>query len=1159
MKVEKAHPVVVASEPIEMTALGRLMASLRRCQTVEALCDRVYELLPLLCRVDRASILLFDPESNGLMSNRHLNGERAPGFEVGPQPLSMSISGRCFLEEAPIVVNESQNCDLIPRSVVEQLGLRASLAVPLRSRASMLGVMRLDDCSRADRFHEGEVQWFVAAGEYIGLALENILLLHGEDATDTPASARLFPHGGLAPAKEVGLFEIAFEDAPIGMALVSKGGGFLKVNRALCDIVGYDRDELGRTSFQAITHPDDLGGDLALLQKLLKGDIAHYRIEKRYFHKQGHTVWVMLSVSLARASDGSPQCFVSQIENITARKEADAALARELIYVQMLESIGQIANQGDSIESLIKLVLRTFCVRLEWPVGHCYRAIPTENGVAHLVSTAIWHLPSNAKPYEAFCQASELRVFQPGEGVIGAAYQEGRPVWRRDLAASQEYLRGDAALEAGLRSVLAVPVIVSGQVSHVLEFFWERGRDVDRRLVEVSVRVGELVGRAIERENGRRQLQALNADLSRSNGFLNAVLDNISVGVAACDATGKLVIMNRAAEQFHGKGIKLDVAIEKWPEEYGIFTSDGHTLYSADQLPMVRALAGETVRDEKLIVVSKTGRHIILCSSQAVVDENRVRVGAVAVGHDVSAREEAETVLRKRTEMVRLLQDVSVTANEALSTHEALRRCLELICQHNGWQVGHVFRVESVAGEPALVSMALWYIATPSERCHRFRDLSEALRFGAGSCLPGCVLATHSPEWMNDLPTNPQFLRGDAAAQHNFRSGFALPVLIGSELAAVMEFFSIDPIDPSDRLVEVMANIGAQIGRVMERERSRRTLEEWVAELEARNQTITLTNEMTELLQSCESVGEAYATIRGYGARLFPGAPGAVYVFDGPSHLESVAAWGGGMVLPTIDDAAGCWALRRSRMFKHGGEGCGPTCAHVSSDQLRYVCIPMMTLGEPLGVLHVQASLNLSEREWHARQQLAVNVAEDIVLALANMRLRESLREQSLRDPLTELHNRRYLQQSLATALAESARMQSTLSIMMIDIDHFKNFNDRFGHEAGDLMLKAVADLLRNNAPIGAELCRYGGEEFTILLPDTALEAAAAAAETLRAAAESMTVEHLGRNLGAVTLSIGLAACPQHGATVDQLVRNADEALFNAKGAGRNRVIVSGF
>jgi diguanylate cyclase (GGDEF)-like protein len=185
-------------------------------------------------------------------------------------------------------------------------------------------------------------------------------------------------------------------------------------------------------------------------------------------------------------------------------------------------------------------------------------------------------------------------------------------------------------------------------------------------------------------------------------------------------------------------------------------------------------------------------------------------------------------------------------------------------------------------------------------------------------------------------------------------------------------------------------------------------------------------------------------------------------------------------------------------------------------------------------------------------------LAETIALALANLRLRETLRNQSIRDPLTGLFNRRYLDESLDLDVARSARAGGALGVIMLDVDHFKRFNDLHGHDAGDAVLQEMGKLLSQHVRKGDVACRYGGEEFVLVLPGATAEQARARAETLRAAAQAMTLSHKGQALGAVTVSLGVAAFPDHGNDPKVILTAADAALYAAKRAGRNRIEIAG-
>ncbi|MFI5180985.1 MAG: diguanylate cyclase [Thermoanaerobaculia bacterium] len=331
----------------------------------------------------------------------------------------------------------------------------------------------------------------------------------------------------------------------------------------------------------------------------------------------------------------------------------------------------------------------------------------------------------------------------------------------------------------------------------------------------------------------------------------------------------------------------------------------------------------------------------------------------------------------------------------------------------------------------------------------------------------------------------------------------------------------------------------------------------WSKELEERNSEINLLGQLGELLQSCNTSAEAYAGIRGFVSQLFPEDSGALFVFgENAGTLEAVASWGEKTPEQTEFSLDECWALRRGRLHGRGDVRAGFRCRHVANDQAAYVCVPMMAHGAALGVLHILLASADSER-WESRQQLAVRVGEHVALGLAKLRLQESLQQLSVRDPLTSLFNRRHMEESLGRELRRAERQGTPLGLIMLDIDHFKRFNDTLGHDAGDALLRELGALLSRVIRGGDIACRFGGEEFTIVLPGASLETTRQRAEQIREAAKQLRVHHGERALEPITLSLGVAAFPQNGTSRDVLVQNADVALYRAKQEGRDRVSVA--
>ena len=217
-----------------------------------------------------------------------------------------------------------------------------------------------------------------------------------------------------------------------------------------------------------------------------------------------------------------------------------------------------------------------------------------------------------------------------------------------------------------------------------------------------------------------------------------------------------------------------------------------------------------------------------------------------------------------------------------------------------------------------------------------------------------------------------------------------------------------------------------------------------------------------------------------------------------------------------------------------------------------------------MGILHIRsdstkpAEQNQSQSFLtESKQQIAIAIADSVVLALANLKLRTHLREQSIRDSLTGLFNRRYLEETLEREFNRAVRLQRPVGVIMLDLDHFKNFNDTFGHEAGDVLLRRLGSFLKQHLRGGDLACRYGGEEFALILPEVSLENVRLRAEQLREGIKQLNVQYNNTILPALALSVGIAMFPEHGSTSQRVLNAADAALYEAKRKGRDRIVVA--
>jgi diguanylate cyclase (GGDEF)-like protein len=223
----------------------------------------------------------------------------------------------------------------------------------------------------------------------------------------------------------------------------------------------------------------------------------------------------------------------------------------------------------------------------------------------------------------------------------------------------------------------------------------------------------------------------------------------------------------------------------------------------------------------------------------------------------------------------------------------------------------------------------------------------------------------------------------------------------------------------------------------------------------------------------------------------------------------------------------------------------------------------MVAQGSTIGILHVEfdgATRVRSDIDREAfrqsHQQLAISLSSQIALSLSGLQLRESLRELSIRDPLTRLFNRRFLEESLERELQLASRKKQAISVLFVDLDHFKRFNDTFGHDAGDMVLQSLADLFRTFFRSTDICCRFGGEEFAIIMPESTAQDAAVRADALRAEVKRLKLRYKKEILGPLSLSAGVAAFPEHGSTSEELLKIADQCLYESKARGRDVVTV---
>lgn len=448
-------------------------------------------------------------------------------------------------------------------------------------------------------------------------------------------------------------------------------------------------------------------------------------------------------------------------------------------------------------------------------------------------------------------------------------------------------------------------------------------------------------------------------------------------------------------------------------------------------------------------------------------------------------------------------------------------------------------RLEMLNGETALVR----------ERSAMAEELFAANRHLVVIGVPAIMLLILSMKIFMVLairrPTRAMIGAMEAFDAGNTEGRLAIKTIKASEFGAIAERYNA----LADRLGSALDQ-----QRVSEEQLHAANLElqERSAALETRSAVVQKLGLMAHRMHAARSDEEFAAIIGRFVPQILPGLSGTVYGHNNSrNHLVQIASWGDVPPASPPFEPEECWALRLGQPHDVTNPDLEISCSHTKAAN-PYVCVPLLAGGEVIGLIHLEGVLSAEDRF-----RLDA-LREDVASALVNHKLQRDLREQTIRDPLTGLFNRRYLEESLNVEIARAARGVSPLAVIMCDVDHFKRFNDEHGHDAGDAVLKAVASEMSEHFRDGDVICRYGGEEFTILALNATPEVIAARVERLRSAITRMHVRVGHRQLSATSMSFGIATYTA-GASADgpTLLQMADEALYRAKREGRNRAVIA--
>lgn len=351
--------------------------------------------------------------------------------------------------------------------------------------------------------------------------------------------------------------------------------------------------------------------------------------------------------------------------------------------------------------------------------------------------------------------------------------------------------------------------------------------------------------------------------------------------------------------------------------------------------------------------------------------------------------------------------------------------------------------------------------------------------------------------------------------------------------------------------------------RTEELSQANNKLKGFVEKLHASNMDLRVLNDVDEVLHSCQTVQDAFPTVVKAIQQLFPDSSGHISCYDDElEHFKAGVKWGDAEHrLGDTFTHEECSAIAGETSFHGYGPNKAVTCSELQNmNDEHYFCRPLRIGSETLGLLHFQYGMDASyedQEEWRqSRKNLAATLAEHMAMGLSNIRLRQKLAEDAVRDPLTRQFNRRYMENVLEQEMARAKRNEGkSFAVVLLDVDHFKVFNDTHGHQAGDHVLIQLGGLLASQTRKGDVVCRYGGEEFLLILTNASMGNALKRAESIRAAVERLCIEYEGSSLGPITISAGVTDLRSGDDGIDSIIRRADDALYRAKESGRNKVV----
>ncbi len=905
------------------------------------------------------------------------------------------------------------------------------------------------------------------------------------------------------------LFENAFSNAAIGMALVAPDGRYLRVNRAMSEMLGYsEREFLGR-DFMSITHPGDLEISLHHSERLLSRETEAYHLEKRYLHKDGDPVWAQISVSLVRDQQGQPLYFFIQVVDITERKRS------EQLHAVSYE-IADAAVNAQSLESL--------CATIQTELGNI---IDTKNFYIALYDRETHQLRF---PYYVDENSPDLSPYDSvrgrpvGKGMSEYLMKVGHGVLATRASIQELADRGAIEIVGKLPlSWLGAPLMSEGTTIGVIAVQSYTDKTIyteeDLQLLQFA---SSQIAVSIERKQAEHALR-------KSEEKYRLVVENANEAIVVAQ-DGVLKFVNPKAVELTGY-TRAELATVDFVEI--VHPEDRETVLDQQE----RRLRGEDLPNIYAFrIIDKMGE-VRWLEINAVFITWEDRPATLNFLTDITQRKRTDEALQQYAKQLEALQQVSLEVIAELDVdsllHSIVARAVELLKGAGGGL--SLYRAERDALE--------WTILIGSD----LNPAEAQIRRGEG--LSGKVWETGEPTILDDDWVE----NGRRETEHDSarRGGVGVPIRWRGEFLGVLIVFSERPAAFSKAHAGLLALFANQAAIALVNARL------FTAERRRRDEAETLRTVSNALASTLEQ-DQVLELILIQLADVIEYDSASVMLREDES-LRVMAARGfedDDAVLNTTFPASNPLSeeIRRSgRAIWLSDPASDPRFQGWSGTQgiKSWMGLPLLVRGKLIGYM----TLDSYQEEAYGEKQVALvqPFANQAAQAIENARLFDWVQRQAITDALTGLYNRRGLFELGKREFDRAYRFDRTLSAIMLDIDHFKRVNDQYGHFVGDQVLCEIAERCAQVIRKVDFLGRYGGEEFAILLPETDFETACRVAERIRAAIADAPVI-VDRCTLSITISLGVSMMSRRTPDLDSLLESADAAMYAAKQAGRNCV-----